>query len=280
MIQFDGEQYKVFDAHTHWSKLMSRILGPVLEFLSTNEILDHAFDNWKKIKNHSDGSTDLKANMYVEIMDKYGIDKLISLPVFQFDVGFAMECERRHPHRIVGFGGVKPLKKTKKVQKKLEWLKNNEFKGIKLHAQYNNFNVKKHRNEILAVLRFLEENDMIALFHTGSHFNIRDLNPLLHQVDNLKVILGHMGLGPQADQAIDCAIKNPNVYLETSGQSYDYLIRYAMKHPDIGIDRILYGSDLPTLDPTVEMMKILSLPISVSERQAIFYDNCNNLLKM
>lgn len=278
MIEYQDEQYRIFDAHTHWSKLMSRLLGPALEYLSTNEILDHAFTTWKAVKKDSCGSRDLKANMYAEIMDKYGIDKLICLPVFQFDVKFSIECHQRHPDRIVGFGAVKPRASERKLKKSFSWLKQNKVPGIKLHAQYNNFNIKLHAEEILRVLRLLEENKMIALFHTGSHFDIRDLNPLLREVDDLTVILGHMGLGPQADQAIDCAIKNPNVYLETSGQPYDYLIRYAIRHPDIGIDRILYGSDLPTLDPTVEMMKILDLPISASEKHRILYNNCESLL--
>ncbi|MHA1340180.1 MAG: amidohydrolase family protein, partial [Promethearchaeota archaeon] len=159
------------------------------------------------------------------------------------------------------------------------YLKKNNVKGIKLHAQYNKFNVKIHKEEITRVLELIKENKMIALFHTGSHFNIKDLAPIIKQIDDLPIILGHSGLAPQVGQAIALAINFSNVYLETSGQPYDYLIEYMIKHPDIGVERVLYGSDLPTLDPTVEMSKILTLDISESEKQMIFYENMQKLLE-
>ncbi|MBD3350891.1 MAG: amidohydrolase family protein [Candidatus Lokiarchaeota archaeon] len=278
MIEYDGVQYKVFDAHTHWSPLMSKILRPVLELLSINEILDFAYSNWKRIKKQSSGRRDMKINMYSELLDFYGIDKAVCLPVFGFDVKFSIECEKKYPDKIIGFGGVKPRASNRKLEKSFEFLKESKVKGIKLHAQYNNFNVKLHENELRRVFQFLEEENMVALFHTGSHFDIKDLTPILKDYEELIVVLGHMGLGPQADQAIDCALKNENVYLETSGQPYDYLIRYAIRNKDIGVGRVLYGSDLPTLDPTVEMMKILSLPISEEEKQAIFWNNAVKIM--
>ena len=279
MIEFDGIEYKVFDAHTHWSKLMNKKLKFILELLSTNEVLDTVYEKWSVIKEKSNNINELKQTMFIEILDYYGIDMAICLPVFQMDVNFSIELERKYSNRVIGFGGLKPRAKEKKLQNSFESLKSNKFKGIKLHAQYNKFNVKVHHKEIERVLNFLQENNMIALFHTGTHFEIRDLNPILKNVPDVKVILGHMGLGPQVDQAIDCALKNPNVYLETSGQGYQYLIEYAVKHKDIGVERILYGSDLPSLDPTTEMMKILSLPISEEEKRLIFWENTYNLIK-
>jgi len=217
--------------------------------------------------------------MYKEILDYYGIDKSNILPVFQFDVDFSILCQKYFPERIVGFGALKPRDKEENLLKRFNFLKQNHVKGIKLHAQYNKFNVKIHQREITRVLELISENKMIALFHSGSHYDIKDLAPILKKIDDIPIILGHSGLAPQVDQAINLAIQFSNVYLETSGQPYDYLIEYMVKNPNIGVERVIFGSDLPTLDPTFEMMKILTLSISESEKQLIFYDNMQKLLK-
>lgn len=278
MIEYKGVQYKVFDAHTHWSKLMSKTLRPVLELLSTNEILDFAYSNWKSVKQRSQSRQDLKINMCVELMNFYGIDKLICLPIFPFDIPFSIQCEAKYPDRIIGFGNCNPRAKPEKLENTFDFLKQSKVKGIKLHAQFNKFNVKLHAKEVDHVLEFLEQNKIIALFHTGSHFDICDLTPLAKKHDNLKVILGHSGLAPQSDQAIACAIECPNVFLELSGQPYKYMMEHAIKHKDIGVERVLYGSDLPSLDPTVEMTKVLSLNVSEEDKRLILWQNTYNLI--
>lgn len=279
MIEYNNFKYKIYDAHTHWSKLMSKILKPLLELLSTNEILDITYEKWNFIKKKAKNKIELKILMYKEILDYYGIDKSNILPVFQFDVDFSILCQKYFPERIVGFGALKPRDKEENLLKRFNFLKQNHVKGIKLHAQYNKFNVKIHQREITRVLELISENKMIALFHSGSHYDIKDLAPILKKIDDIPIILGHSGLAPQVDQAINLAIQFSNVYLETSGQPYDYLIEYMVKNPNIGVERVIFGSDLPTLDPTFEMMKILTLSISESEKQLIFYDNMQKLLK-
>ncbi|MHA1821774.1 MAG: amidohydrolase family protein [Promethearchaeota archaeon] len=279
VIEYNGTEYKVFDAHTHWSRLMSKILRPVLEFLSTNELLDYVYASWNDLKKVAKDRHELKVKMYAHVLDKYGIDMGVILPVFQMDVKFSKSCEELLPERAIGFGALLPRAKDKKLEKSFEYLKKNKFKGIKLHAQFNDFNVKVHAKELSRVFEFLEENKMVALFHSGSHFEIDDLNNLLKDFEELKVILGHMGLNPQVDQAIRCAREHANVYLETSGGYYRYMLEHAIKDPDIGVEKVLYGSDLPTLDPTVEMMKILQLDmISEEEKKMILWDNAYNLI--
>ncbi|MHA1341827.1 MAG: hypothetical protein ACTSO2_17810, partial [Promethearchaeota archaeon] len=137
MIEHNGTTYKIYDAHTHWSKLMSKILSPLLELLSTNEILDFVYSKWNQLKKQAKNNNELKILMYKEIMDYYGIDKLNCLPVFQFDVGFSILCEKNLPNHIIGFGAVKPRDKEENLIKRFQYLKKNNVKGIKLHAQYN-----------------------------------------------------------------------------------------------------------------------------------------------
>ena len=280
MIEFEGNTYRIVDSHTHWSNLLSRITKPFFTngFVMPEiiEILEKSLSNIKKQTNNR---RERNMVLFLQTLDWYGIDKAILLPIFNIDISFSTQLQAKFPEKVIGFGFLNPIdKKIDTLYDSMHKTKN-KLKGFKLHAEFSKFNPTIHRNQFEKCFNFLQEEKLIALFHTGSHFNINELYPILKQFPAVKVILGHSGLAPQIEQAIECAHCFSNVYLELSGQPYSYLIKKAIKDPNIGIERILYGSDLPSLHPTVEQMKVLSLPISESEKQMIFAENIERLIK-
>lgn len=68
-------------------------------------------------------------------------------------------------------------------------------------------------------------------------------------------------------------------YLEMSGNPYTYKFVEAIKDPDIGVERILFGTDTPSLSPRVEIEKVLALPISTEEKRMIFSRNLEKMMK-
>ncbi len=103
--------------------------------------------------------------------------------------------------------------------------------------------------------------------------------PVLKGFPKVKFIIGNSGLSHQVDQAIDAAKQCPNVYLELSGGYYQYQFERAVKDPAIGPERMLYGSDRPSLHPLVEQEKVFALPVSEAERELIFWKNMERLLQ-
>ena len=91
--------------------------------------------------------------------------------------------------------------------------------------------------------------------------------------------MGHSGLCPQVNQAIDVAKECQNAYLEMSGNPYTYKFIEAIRDPDVGVDRILFGTDNPSLNPRVEIEKVLCLPISIEEKKIIFSRNLQNIMR-
>ena len=118
---------------------------------------------------------------------------------------------------------------------------------------------------------------MIVISHTGSHGNLRDIVAQAKNFPAMPFIVGHMGLGPQVDQACEAAREHENIYLEISGQGYTYKIQQALADPRIGPNKILYGSDFPSLAPQVEMEKILSLNATPEIKQKIFCGNVTGI---
>jgi predicted TIM-barrel fold metal-dependent hydrolase len=118
-----------------------------------------------------------------------------------------------------------------------------------------------------------------VLSHTGSHSELKNIIPILKKSDESIFIIGHSGLCPQVSQALKVAKECPNSYLEMSGNPYTYKFMEAIKDPDIRIERILFGTDIPSLHPRVEIEKVLALPISVEEKKMILSYNLENLMK-
>ena len=65
--------------------------------------------------------------------------------------------------------------------------------------------------------------------------------------------------------------------LKHGGQGYTYKIQEAIEDPEIGPGKILYGSDLPSLAPQVEMEKIFSLDVTPEIKQKIFCGNITTI---
>jgi predicted TIM-barrel fold metal-dependent hydrolase len=67
----------------------------------------------------------------------------------------------------------------------------------------------------------------------------------------------------------------PNVYIETS-QHLPVVIRELVKQ--VGADRVIYGSDSPKTDMSVEIEKITRYIQSADDRELIFHANLSKIL--
>ncbi len=279
MIERDGHEYKVFDAHAHWSRLVSYPRWPVTilqNLLSIDEISELVREHWEL---RTQRGWARKADLYVKTLDYYHIDRAVLLPVFTFDRKFSAFVGRRHPERVVPFGYISPS--AKKFDEQLAFIKATRFPGVKVHPSFGRWSpqVPAHRVNFEKLLAWARDHKAVVICHTGSHAYVRDFVPVLQAFPEVKFILGHSGLSHQADQAIDAARQCPNTYLELSGGYYQYQFERAVRDPAIGPERVLYGSDLPSLHPLVEQEKIFALPISEAERELIFWKNMQRLLQ-
>jgi len=276
VIEFRDIQYDVFDVHTHWSNLVCKILKGPLEMAALPQVLDLVFSNWAAVQGRTRNRRERNMEFFRMVLDQFGIDRAILLPVFGFDVEFNIEIGRRFSGRVTSFGMVPP--RARDVEHRFERMRQAGVKGLKLHANYQKFSPRLHAAELSRLLGWCSDESMVVLFHSGSHYEIRDLVPLLKPLDDLRVIIGHSGLGNQVDQAVAAAKTLPNAYLEVSSQPYSYMFERALKDPDIGVERFLFGSDLPGIHPFVEAMKVLQFPISEADKRLILAGNAVRLL--
>jgi predicted TIM-barrel fold metal-dependent hydrolase len=137
-----------------------------------------------------------------------------------------------------------------------QFLDHPRFLGMKMHPLIDGF----HPNDtaVHPLIELLLERDMPVLIHCGHPiFTLPwSIEELAVSFPEAKIILGHMGHGNVVyiNGAISVAMRNPNVYLETSGMPMHTKILEAVER--VGETRVLFGSDVPFHHPEVEIAKV------------------------
>jgi Tat protein secretion system quality control protein TatD with DNase activity len=158
--------------------------------------------------------------------------------------------------------------------------------GCKFHGAYEQ---KPITNPVYAdILDFLDIKKAILMIHCGRYKEgaLESTTSYLHalkiaeQYPNIRVIMAHMG-GTDTNVckfAIIESIDYDNIYFDTSGITTPYIIEYAVEH--ISSRRILFGSDAPWCSFKAMYYTVLDAEIGNQEKQNIFHENFNQLIKL
>lgn len=102
-----------------------------------------------------------------------------------------------------------------------------------------------------------------------------DLVEIGERYPEAMIIYGHIGGGGDWEYACRVLQDAPSIYVDTSGSVTDArLIDFAVE--TVGVDRLLFGSDV---NYEISVGKIMHADLSEEDRQKIFFDNFNNLLR-
>lgn len=106
-------------------------------------------------------------------------------------------------------------------------------------------------------------------------FEVADLAKLAANNPHLSIILGHGGVGHGDFHGISLIARQENIYFEASG-TFTHATRVAWKA--LGARRVLFGSEYPLQDHSVEIQKFACLALSDDERLQIMRTNTLRLL--
>jgi uncharacterized protein len=225
----------VFDAHVHIYGPMQTIWGYIGQTIET----------------------------WVERMDENGIDMsqimgdIAITPEEQKDFNdVIIRALRKYPDRFIGFSWVSPML----GEKALDEMKRGAdlgLRGVKLYPNGHGF---AYDSEIVdPVISLAHDLKWVVMAHTdidskqsSPHLAIR----LAKRFPETNFIFSHMGMSPEVTKFIPEYVKDtPNIYLDTSDTPNlpGYVYTNAVQ---IIPNRILFGSDAPTLSPEVELKKI------------------------
>lgn len=222
--------------------------------------------------------------LMLHAMDAAGIDLSCLFDIFHPDGTTGNDLLARfiarHPDRFAGFAYVSPTMPERMVDELARAINRLKFVAIKLYPPYTPwpFNAKPWH----PIYEFADARGLTILFHTDHLDNNRpryleDIAPLYPRAN---FVAGHSGNVEEARaEAIAAARKYANVYLETcSTYRTPGVIEQLVN--EAGADRVLFGSDIPLMDPRPQIGKIITAAISDEAKQLVLGGNASRLLNI
>jgi uncharacterized protein len=164
------------------------------------------------------------------------------------------------------------------VEEVERYLDHPKFLGLKLHPLIDGYLPNDPAVHPLMEL-LVDRGGLPVLVHSGHPiFTLPwSIEELAVAFPAVKVIIGHMGHGNVVyiNASIDIAARNANVYLETSGMPMHTKIKEAVER--VGVERVLYGSDVPFHHPAVEILRVQVSGLGPAELDQVLCTNSRAL---
>lgn len=260
----------LIDFHTH--AFPEKIVERAMQVLIKNS---------GNIKPFTDGT----ASGIIKHLDENGFDKAVVLniatnPRQQQSVNnFAAAI---NGERLIAFGSVHPDADDRIEE--LYRIKELGLKGIKLHPEYQGFYVDDEK--LLPVYETADKLGLIVSFHAGVdieyfepvHNTPERMARVLSAFPNGRVVAAHMG-GWQLWHDVERHLVGKKLYLDTafsySSMPSPHAKRIIRNH---GVDKILFGTDLPWSSQGNEKRFIESMDLTNEEKTALMGGNAQRLL--
>lgn len=261
----------IIDFHTHIfpDDLAQKALSTILS-------------NINNIYNPATNAT--KADL-LKKMDEWGIDISVVQPVI------TKQSQMQNTNkwaksicsdRIISFGGIYPH--TDNYKRDIDSVVGLGLKGLKFHAEYQNFNIDDKR--MLKIYDYALSKGLIILHHAGEDPGMpRPYKSSPRQFANIAdamrggiIVAAHFGGHAQWND-VEKYLMGKNIYLDTSMGfeffPHEQFMRIVKAH---GADKILFASDSPWSNAKDEIDIIKNLPLTQREKEMILGLNAKNIL--
>lgn len=185
---------------------------------------------------------------------------------------FILEACAAHS-QFIGLGTMHPG--YAHFEEELARIRAQGIKGIKLHPDFQRFNLDDARME--PVFDALVQNGMFLLTHSGDHrydfSHPGRIARVAERFPRLPIIAAHFGGWQQWEEARAC-LQLPNVYVDTSSTipfAGGDAARKGLKA--FGSDHVFFGTDFPMFDHKESLETLLELGLPERELENILYNN-------
>lgn len=225
----------------------------------------------------------------LRVADRAGFDKIFGTDVvaLHYDMREGNrqlgEALKRYPDRIIGYITItSPYYGQAALDEMQRCYEVYGMKGLKM----------VHRTGGLGsyqLLTRLDEPAMYPIIEKAAqlrlpillHATPEECENLSRQVPEAMIIMAHTGGCPTAlgdwHKAIEAAKRFPNIYLDTASSQVDMgYIEAAVEA--IGAERVIFGTDMPLLDPFTQLAKVTAADLRPEEKTLILGGNIARML--
>ena len=182
-------------------------------------------------------------------------------------------AQAKNNNRFIPLCSVHPLQQEYATE--LERVKKAGAKGLKLHPEFQHFNIDDYG--MIEIYKVAASLEMPILFHVGDANSDASsparLYNALDKVPNLKAVAAHMGGYLAWDEAEELLYGSP-IYFDTSdvllSLTPERVVNQIRKH---GADKIMFGSDYPLRSTQSAFDAFDLLNLTDAEKTMIYYTN-------
>ncbi len=193
---------------------------------------------------------------------------------------FLLREVQAHPE-FIGFIALHQDLSEEEVEREVQWAVENGFKGIKLHPDFQKFNID---DESVEKFYRAASGKLPILFHIGDdrydYSNPERLVKMAKKYPDTTFIAAHFGGYRCWDNAVLYRGLN-NVYFDTCSSLPFITAEKAKEIIDmLGADKFFFATDFPMWDAAGELERFNKIPLTEEERELIFSKNIKRLLNI
>lgn len=209
-----------------------------------------------------------------------GVDAVVvsSLPAIASDYVWGneqvAEACRKDPDVIYGYAVPNPYYEDCDLT---PWMDQPNFRGIKVHGDMQgSVQLNDHRYD--AAYELANKRRLPVLVHAWCPWEIEAAADVASRYPDLTIILGHSGMTFRND-AIKAAQKCENILIDTAiSATVDFAVEKLVD--SVGVERVVYGSDICFFDCMHTLGKIALAKLSDDDKEKIFGLNAKELFRM
>jgi hypothetical protein len=222
----------------------------------------------------------------VEVMDCVGIDAVCvsSHTALSSDWksgnDLTAAAAREFPGRFLPYATANPNYPEEVIRELKRCFSELGMRMIKLHPETHNYPLDGKNYQ--PVYEFARENDALILTHTwegSSTCNVEMALKVADKFGEIDFLMGHSG-GPSGyEKMMEAAKERENVYLDLAC-SRARLGQVEMFVEEAGVEKVIYGSDIPFLAAPPQLGKVIFARISLEDKRKILAQNFKRLTKI
>jgi uncharacterized protein len=283
--------YAVIDSHVHiapWEQVHADAAASMAAGRSTLDEIHAVSRDPHRLIDHMDAR-----NIEKLVMINYITPEVVGFTESANDYSAGMA--RAFPERLIPFGGIDP-RRVKSVPDEMNRLLGDlRLRGIKIHPPHQHFRANAYLNDpdlrgLATVYEKCIEYNVPVMFHTGTSIFPRarnkygdpmDLDDLIVDFPELKIIVAHGGRPLWMDTALFLLRRSPNVILDISSVPPKNLLNYFPWIERVA-DQAIFGSDWPgpmIMDIGQNIEDFYALPLAEEIKRKILRDNALRLFE-